>query len=61
MTLALIQMSFDRHLQQMAKELPDDYRLTLVARNTKRPDADIIMTRDDLQGVSRAVLALNKK
>lgn len=57
----LIQASFDGHLQQMASELPDDYRLTLVARNTKRPDADIIMTRDDLQEVSRAVLAIDKK
>ena len=61
MTLALIQMSFDRHLQQMAAELPDGYRLTLVARNTTRPDADIVMTRDDLWKVSEAILALNRK
>lgn len=60
MTLSLVQMSFKRHLQQMAKDLPDGYRLTLIARHTTRPDSDIIMTSDDLGEVACAVLALAK-
>ena len=58
--LELIQLSFQNHLRQMAEELPPDYQLTLVVRNTKMPNADIIMTRDSLPEVAEAILSLAK-
>ena len=49
--LELIQRTFERQLVSMQGMLPDEYRLTLVARNPKHEGSEIIMTRDDLREV----------
>ncbi|WP_316415279.1 hypothetical protein [Mesoterricola silvestris] len=59
--MQLIQMSFNRHLEKMAGELPHPYVLTLLARNTERKDADILMTRDILPEIIQAVSYLEKQ
>lgn len=35
-------------LEKVAAELPSQYRLTLIARHTTRPDAGVLLTDDDL-------------
>lgn len=43
------------HLEKIEKLIGDDYRLTLFARHTTKKNADILLTRDDLDLVIAAI------
>lgn len=43
------------HLEAIERLIADEYRLTLFARHTTRPDADILLTRDNLELVPAAI------
>lgn len=59
MTIATCHRNLSECLRAAADTLPEHYKLTLVARNTnpKFPDADIVMTDDDLE---LAIATINK-
>lgn len=62
-TLEQVQSFISGRLQQIEEILPDYYRLTLIARctNSDFKDADIILTRDDLNKVVVAIQRLKDK
>lgn len=43
------------HLVEIERLISDEYRLTLFARHTIKPNADILLTRDDLDLVPGAI------
>lgn len=56
--MMLLHSQIETHLHRIAKLLPPAYKLTLLARHTEMTDdknADIILTRDDLQKVIKAI------
>ena len=46
-----LQTSIEPHLERIEKILPKEYRLTLVARHTTMPEAEIVLTLDNLWDV----------
>lgn len=53
-----LQAAIEPHLQAIEKLLPPAYKLTLVARNPERPNADIVLTLDGIQNVIDALRGL---
>ena len=43
------------HLEAIEQLLPDAYKLTLLARNTEKPNADILMGTDEPEEVLAAI------
>lgn len=61
--LRLLQLEIEQHLIRIENRLGDAYKLTLVARYTKDdlPDADIVLTIDDLGKAMEAIDRLRKR
>lgn len=58
-----LHLAMEPHLRRLEKLLPEEYRLTLVARNvgSRHTDADIVLTRDELPEVIAAVERLHQR
>ena len=50
--------SIEQYLTKIEKLLPSEYKVTLLARHTTKPRADILMTVDDTAKVLAALQAL---
>lgn len=61
MNLEILRLNIGVHLVAIEDLLPDTYELTLVARNTKMGDADLILSTDDLDKVILAIKNLADK
>lgn len=56
-SLELLKLEIGAQLVQIEDLLTPDYELTLIARNTKMDNADLVLSTDDLE---RVALALRK-
>lgn len=56
--ISRLHAQLSRRLEAMEPLLPKEYRLTLVARHTTRPNADILLSIDDLESVVAAIRGL---
>ncbi len=59
--LTRLHMDISWQLQRIANQLPKEYKLTLVARNTQIPTAGIVLTDDDLDLASAEILKLKER
>jgi len=50
-----LQQNIEIHLDHIQKLLPDNYKITLLARTDECPDGDILLTIDDLGRVMAAI------
>lgn len=62
MLLELLRLEIASHLVKIEDLINNsDYQLTLVARNTKLKNADLLLTTDDLEKVILAIKGLSKE
>jgi hypothetical protein len=51
LSLIIIRPQIEKHLQAIADILPAHYKVTMVARSDKHPNAEIVLTEDNLYSV----------
>lgn len=61
LVLAGLQGEIEKHLEAIVEMLPDDYAVTLIARNTKIPNAQLVVTKEtDIETVANELLGAPK-